>query len=74
MSILPILTARQVMQKLVRASFRFIYVKGSHYYFEHPITKRITSVPMHGGKNIGRGLLSKILKQAGLSVKEFIKF
>lgn len=27
---------------------------------------------MHGGKTIGRGLLSKIIKQAGLSIKEFI--
>ena len=73
MSILPILTARQVIQKLVRAGFRFIYAKGSHYFFRHPITNRITSVPVHGGKTIGRGLLSKIIKQAGLSIKEFIK-
>lgn len=28
---------------------------------------------IHGGKSIGRGLLNKIIKQAGLSVKEFIK-
>ncbi len=74
MSILPILTARAIMQKLIRAGFRFIYAKGSHYFFQHPITNRITSVPVHGGKNIGRGLLSKIIKQAGISIKEFIKF
>lgn len=61
------------MQKLIRAGFRLIYTKGSHYFFRHPITSRITSVPVHGGKNIGRGLLSKIIKQAGLSIKEFIK-
>ena len=73
MSILPILTARAVMQKLVRAGFRFIYAKGSHYFFQHPISKRITSVPTHAGKSIGRGLLTKIIKQTGLSIKEFIK-
>ena len=73
MSILPILTARAVIHKLIRAGFRFIYVKGSHYFFQHPITKRITSIAVHGGKDIGRGLLSKIIKQAGLSIKEFIK-
>lgn len=27
---------------------------------------------MHTGKDIGRGLLTKIIKQAGLTVKEFI--
>ena len=72
MSILSVLTARAVMQKLVRGGFRFIYAKGSHYYFQHPLTNRITSVPMHSGKSIGRGLLSKIIKQAGLSVKDFV--
>lgn len=61
------------MQKLIRASFRFVYAKGSHNYFQHPITRRITSVPTHGGKTIGRGLLSKIIKQTGLTIKEFLK-
>ncbi|MEK7203641.1 MAG: type II toxin-antitoxin system HicA family toxin [Patescibacteria group bacterium] len=70
---MPILTARAVLQKLARAGFRIIYTKGSHYYLKHPITNRITSVPMHGSKDIDRGLLSKIIKQAGLSIKEFIK-
>ena len=32
MSILPILSARAVMRKLVRAGFRFLYAKGSHYF------------------------------------------
>lgn len=74
MSVLPILTARAVIHKLIRAGFKFIYARGSHYYFQHPITKRITSVPFHGGKNIGRGLLGKIIKQAGLTIEQFIKF
>ncbi|KKU68742.1 MAG: hypothetical protein UX89_C0002G0067 [Parcubacteria group bacterium GW2011_GWA2_47_16] len=73
MSILPILSARAIIQRLVRAGFRFLYAKGSHYFFQHPLTKRTTAVPMHGGKDIGRNLLTKILKQAGLSIKDFLK-
>ena len=72
MSILPMFTARAVMQKLIRGGFQFLYAKGSHYYFRHPVTKRITSVPVHSGKDIGRGLLTKILKQAGFTIKEFL--
>lgn len=74
MSILPILTARAIMQKLARAGFRVLYTRGSHYILKHPITKRITSVPMHGSKDIGRGLLKEIIKQAGLSIEQFLKF
>ena len=73
MSIMPILAARAIIQKLTRAGFRYLYAKGSHYFFEHPITRRMTSVPMHGGKDIGRNLLGKILKQAGISIKDFLK-
>jgi len=73
MSILPMLVAREVIRRLLRAGFSYVKTRGSHYIFQNLKTGRMTSVPVHGGKNIGRGLLSKILKQAGLSVKEFIK-
>ena len=69
---LPVLVARVIIQKLGRAGFRFIYAKGSHYFMQHPITKKITSIPMHGSKNIGKGLINKILKQAGISLKQFL--
>lgn len=59
------------MRKLMRAGFRYLYTKGSHYYFGHPLTGRITSVPFHA-QDIGRGLLSKIIKQAGLTIKGFL--
>ncbi len=73
MSIIPILTARVVIKKLLKAGFRFLYARRSHYIFRNEVTGRMTSVPMHGGKNIGRNLLSKILKQAGISVKKFLE-
>ncbi len=73
MSILPILSARAIVSKLTRAGFYHVYTKGSHYYFKHSTSGRITVVPFHGGQDIGRGLLSKIIKQAGLTIKDFIK-
>ena len=73
MSILPILSARMIAAKLLRAGFRYVYTKGSHYYYRHPISGRTTTIPSHGGQDIGRGLLNKIIKQAGLTVADFIK-
>ncbi len=72
MSIIPILAARVVIKKLLKAGFRFLYARGSHYIFRNEATGRMTSVPVHGGKDIGRSLLSKIIKQTGLSLKKFL--
>ena len=71
MSILPITSAKEVMRKLQRGGFSFTHAKGSHHFFHNIITNRTTSVPLHGGNDIGRGLLRKIIKQSGLSVEEF---
>ena len=72
MSILPMMAARTVIQKLIRADFTYVGTRGSHYYFKHYLKGLITSVPKHGGKDIGRGLLAQIIKQAGLTIKEFL--
>ena len=39
--------------------------KGSHHVFNHPTKLRHLSVP-HPKKDLGTGLVQKILKQAGL--------
>ena len=40
--------------------------KGSHMHFRHPSKSGLLIVPMHSGKEIGKGLLHSILKKAGL--------
>ena len=72
MSIIPILTAVKLLRILKKAGFLVLRIKGSHYFLEHPITRRVTSIPMHSG-NMKRGLMMDILKQAGISVKDFLK-
>jgi len=39
---------------------------GSHKKFRHPTKPGLLIVPMHSGKEIGKGLLQSILKKAGL--------
>ncbi|HQV99750.1 MAG TPA: type II toxin-antitoxin system HicA family toxin [Bacteroidia bacterium] len=41
-------------------------VEGSHHIMAHPIKKGTLTVPIHGSKEIGKGLANKILKAAGL--------
>jgi predicted RNA binding protein YcfA (HicA-like mRNA interferase family) len=40
--------------------------KGSHIIFSHPVKKGFLVVPFHSVKEMGKGIGSKLLKQAGL--------
>jgi len=74
MSILPVLAARIVLRVLLRAGFVIIRQVGSHIQLRHPVDPRIrVTVPNHA-RDITRGLLSSILKQAKLTPEMFLKF
>lgn len=40
--------------------------KGSHRQFWNPTTKRVVTIAVHTKKEIGTGLLNRILKDAGI--------
>ncbi|MDO8690619.1 MAG: type II toxin-antitoxin system HicA family toxin [Dehalococcoidia bacterium] len=62
----------QVASVLKKVGFVLIRQSGSHAVYRHP-DGRWTTVPQHKGKDLGKGLLRKILKDAGLSVDAFEK-
>ena len=72
MSIIPILAAREVLRRLLRAGFLIISQKRSHVKLFNFLTGQRTEVPMHPG-DLGRKLTMKILKQAGIKPKDFLK-
>jgi predicted RNA binding protein YcfA (HicA-like mRNA interferase family) len=72
MSILPVVGVRLVLAALSRTGFIALRQKGSHLFLKNHTTGKVTSVPVHPG-DISRGLLNTIIKQAGLTVKEFIE-
>jgi predicted RNA binding protein YcfA (HicA-like mRNA interferase family) len=66
----PVLKPRELIQVLQRLGFtRTRKSRGGHQRFAHPDGRR-TTVPVHKGKTIGRGLLRKILKDIGLTAEE----
>ena len=71
MSQLRPLRPEEVLRALKRAGFEKIRQRGSHVRLRHP-DGRVVTVPIHPGKEIGRGLLRKILRGAELSVDEFL--
>jgi len=67
---LPAVTGREVLKALVGVGFVHVSTKGSHAKVAHP-DGRTAVVPMHGGRDIPRGTLGSILRQAGLTIAEF---
>ncbi len=68
---LPILSGRKIIEILEKAGYRQVRQRGSHIRLDCSSRKSIT-VPNH--KIIGRGLLRKILRDAEMSLKEFLKY
>ena len=60
----------EVMRVLAKIGFRLIRQSGSHAIYRHS-DGRWTTVPVHPGKDVAKGTMSKILKDAGLNVEQF---
>ena len=69
---LPALSFRQVVRALERLGFRIDHVTGSHYRLKHTQDPRRTTVVPRHSRDIKRGVLRSIIKQAGLTVEEFL--
>ena len=68
---LPVVNGRDVVRALTRAGFEVDRIVGSHHVLVHPNDpRRLVTVPVHGG-DVSRGLMKQILKQAGMSEKQF---
>jgi len=61
-----ILTPLGIIKILKRHGFILKRIKGSHHIFQNPDTHQRTVVPFHK-KDLPKGTLREILKQAGLS-------
>jgi predicted RNA binding protein YcfA (HicA-like mRNA interferase family) len=69
---LPVVTAKELISILERLGFQHRPLKAtSHRRYVHPDGRR-TTLPVHPGRDIGRGLLRKILKDIEISPEQFM--
>ncbi len=68
---LPSLNARQLIAILNKHGFILDRQSGSHAVFIHPDGRR-TTVPIHGKRDLGKGLVRQIMKDAGLTIDDLI--
>ena len=59
------MNSAEVIRQLEQAGWVLANVRGSHHVFRHPEKPGHISVP-HPRKDLGKGLIHKLLKEAGL--------
>lgn len=66
---LPIVTGDKLVKILLKVGFEQIRRESSHVSLWRERDNLHITVPVHVGRAIGKGLLSRILKDIGLSVE-----
>ena len=66
---LRLVSGRDAAGKFERAGWTLVRQRGSHMMLTHPDHTWTLSVPNH--RELGPGLLRKLIKQAGLTVEKF---
>jgi len=70
MARLPMISGDDIVRAMRQVGFVWDHTEGSHMILLHPSGRRL-SVPRH--KELGRGLLGALLKDAELSHEDLIK-
>jgi predicted RNA binding protein YcfA (HicA-like mRNA interferase family) len=65
---LPVVSGKETVQALQRAGFAVVSTRGSHQKLRNA-HGRVVIVPLH--RELARGTLASILRQAGLDSEEF---
>jgi predicted RNA binding protein YcfA (HicA-like mRNA interferase family) len=61
------MSGKELAAILVRKGWTLLRIKGSHHVFGKAGVRSRLSVPIHGNKALGTGLLQFLLKQSGLT-------
>jgi predicted RNA binding protein YcfA (HicA-like mRNA interferase family) len=72
MSYIPVLSSKELIKILIKINYHVDHQTGSHIILRNEIYpfRRLT-IPNH--KEIAKGTLRAIIRQAGLSIEEFKK-
>jgi predicted RNA binding protein YcfA (HicA-like mRNA interferase family) len=71
MSKLPKINGNAALKAFERAGFQLVRTTGSHHILKREGHQFLLSLPIHGSKDVGSGLLRKLIRAAGLTVEEF---
>jgi len=64
------ISSRKLIKIVTKMGFEKVRQEGSHTRLVHPDGRK-TTIPIHSGENIHRGLLRKILKDLEIQPEKF---
>ncbi len=71
---LPVVSGKRIIQALTKAGFTVNRIVGSHHVLVYPgDPTRTVTVPVHAARDLKPGTLRSIIRQAGLTVEEFVE-
>ncbi len=69
---LPAVSGEAAIKALGRAGFVFVRQRGSHVRLEKAVETEVIKITVPLRKTLKKGTLGRILKDAGVTVEEFI--
>jgi len=69
---LPLIAGVDMCKIVSKLGFVMVRQKGSHTVWKHE-DGRTTTIPIHSGKKLPRGLIKKIMKDVELPVEDYLR-
>jgi len=70
---IPTVSARKFIKVLQKKGFVLHRVTGSHHIFVRKADQLSVSVPVHAGRDLSHGITRSILKDAEITLEEFLQ-
>lgn len=70
---LPVVSGKEVIKALSKIGFKHVRTKGSHAILNKEADKGKITIPVPLHKELAKGTLKSILKQAELKLEDFLK-
>lgn len=70
---IPVVSARKLLKVLQKKGFKLHRTHGSHHVYIQSESQITLSIPVHSGRNLGRGITLSILKDAQITQEDFCK-
>ena len=70
---MPQITSRELIRFLKGQGFVEDRQSGSHLTLWHPARDIAVTIPVHQGSDLGRGLATRILRDAGFTAEDYLR-